>query len=137
MKIVTDFIEVKSKGKGTYMDITSAVEKIVEKSGIREGIITIHEMHTTAALVIQEMDGDVHEDTMNAMEGVVPSTRNYRHTYEGIDNATAHIKNQIMGSNLTIPIINGKMALGTWQHIFLVELFKKRKRRVAIAIIGE
>ncbi|MCD6480743.1 MAG: YjbQ family protein [Thermoplasmata archaeon] len=136
MKVMTDFIEVESGGRGHYEDITDEVARIVEKSGIDDGVIILHEMHTTAALVIQEADEDVHRDTMDVMDEIVPSNRKYRHIYEGVSNATAHIKNQIMGSNLSIPVMDGKMTLGTWQRIFLVELFEKRRRRVAVVVMG-
>ncbi len=137
MKVVTDFIEVKSKERGEFIDITSQIEKIVGKSNIKNGIIAIHELHTTAALTIQENDGSIHEDTREILEEIVPLNKHYRHSYEGNENATAHIKNQLLGSSLTLPIIDSKLALGTWQSIFLIELFEARRRRIAICIIGE
>jgi len=137
MKVLSGYVKVKTEGRGDYKDITEEIEGIVEESRVKNGIVAIHGMHTTAAIVIQERDRDVHNDTMDIMNAIVPMDRKYRHVYEGIANATAHIKNQMMGINVTIPVINGRMALGTWQRIFLVELFEKRERRVAIAVIGE
>jgi len=100
-------------------------------------VVIIHELHTTAALTIQENDTSVHEDTREILDELVPLDRRYRHSYEGNANATAHIKNQLLGSNITLPIINGKIALGTWQRIFLIELFEARHRKIAVSIIGE
>ena len=134
MKIFTDFIEIRSK-KG-YNDITHEIEREVAKSGIKNGIIAIHEMHTTAAIIINENDADLHEDAKDTLNEIVP-IKEYRHNYEGNENAAAHIKSQLLGCNTAIPIINGKIALGTWQSIFFMELFEERKRRIAIAIIGE
>jgi len=137
MKVITDFIEVKSKERGEYIDITGHIEKIVERSNIKNGIIVMHELHTTAALTIQENDGSIHEDTREILEEIAPLNKHYRHSYEGNENATAHIKNQLLGSSIALPIINGKLALGTWQSIFLVELFEARRRKIAVCIIGE
>ena len=137
MKVFVDFIKVDSEKRGKYIDITAEVKAMVEKSGVENGIVVLHEMHTTAALTIQEDDVTVHEDTREILDELVPLDRQYRHSYEGNANATAHIKNQLLGSNITLPIINGKIALGTWQRIFLIELFEARHRKIAVSIIGE
>jgi len=137
MKVFADFVEVRSGKRGEYIDITTEIEKLVDKSEVRNGVVIIHELHTTAALTIQENDTSVHEDTKEIMDKLVPLDREYRHSYEGNENAAAHIKNQILGSNLAIPVIDGKIALGTWQRIFLVELFEGRKRRIAVCVMGE
>jgi len=137
MKVITDFVEVRSSKRGEYIDITSQMQKIVEKSGIKNGILVMHEVHTTAALTIQENDSSIHEDTKEILEEIIPLNKQYRHSYEGNENATAHIKNQLLGSSIALPIINGKLALGTWQSIFLIELFEPRKRKIAVCIIGE
>jgi len=137
MKVFADFVEVRSERRGEYIDITTEIEKMIDKSEVRNGVVIIHELHTTAALTIQENDTSVHEDTKEIMDKLVPLDREYRHSYEGNANAAAHIKNQIFGSNLAIPVIDGKIALGTWQRIFLVELFEGRKRRIAVCVMGE
>jgi len=137
MKVFADFVEVRSGKRGEYIDITTEIEKMIDKSEVRNGVVIIHELHTTAALTIQENDTSVHEDTKEIMDKLVPLDREYRHSYEGNENAAAHIKNQILGSNLAIPVIDGKIALGTWQRIFLVELFEGRKRRIAVCVMGE
>lgn len=137
MKVFADFVEVRSERRGEYIDITTEIEKMIDKSEVRNGVVVIHELHTTAALTIQENDASVHEDTKEIMDKLVPLDREYRHSYEGNANAAAHIKNQILGSNLAIPVIDGKIALGTWQRIFLVELFEGRKRRIAVCVMGE
>ncbi len=134
MKVFTDFIEIDSSMG--YNDITDKVEKIVAKSKIKNGIVTIHEMHTTAAIVINEKDVDLHEDTKDALNEIVP-IKEYRHNYEGNENAAAHIKSQLLGCSTTIPIINGRIALGTWQSIFFFELFETRRRRIAVVAMGE
>ncbi|HEC77452.1 MAG TPA: YjbQ family protein [Thermoplasmatales archaeon] len=137
MKVVTDFIEIESIKIHEYIDITSKVNRIVEESRIKNGIVCVHEMHTTGAIVIQENDSDMHEDTKEILNELIPPKKSYRHSYEGNENATAHIKNQFLGSGATIPVINGKLALGTWQRIFFIELFRARHRKIAVSILGE
>lgn len=134
MKVFADFIEIESSIG--YNDITSEVEKIVAKSGIKNGIVAIHEMHTTAAIIVNENDADLHEDTKDLLNEIVP-VKEYRHNYEGNENAAAHIKSQLLGCNAILPVINGKLALGTWQSIFFMELFEKRRRKIAVVAMGE
>ena len=137
MRVFVDFIKVSSERRGKYIDITSEVKAMVKKSGIKNGIAVLHEMHTTAALTIQENDSTIHEDTREILDELVPLDKQYRHSYEGNVNATAHIKNQLLGSNIALPIINGEITLGTWQRIFLIELFEARQRKIAVSIMGE
>lgn len=137
MKVFSDFVEIRSKKRHDYVDITEEIEKIVSKSNVKNGIVVIHEMHTTGAIVVQENDASIHYDTEDILNEIVPLGKKYRHSYEGSENAAAHIKNQLLGSNIALPIINGKIALGTWQRIFFIELFEARKRRIAVSIVGE
>ena len=136
MKIKNHVIEFESKSKFQYVDITDEVERLIKEEGIKEGIAILHEIHTTGAIVIQENDPTIHEDTQEILEEIVPTNKNYRHGYEGNINAAAHIRNQLLGSNVSIPIMNGKLALGTWQRIFFVEMFRPRHRKVVVSIIG-
>jgi len=136
MKIKNHIIEFESKSKFQYVDITDEVERLIRKEEIKEGIVVLHEIHTTGAIVIQENDPTIHEDTHEILEEIVPTSKNYRHGYEGSINAAAHIRNQLLGSNVSIPIMNGRLALGTWQRIFFIEMFRPRHRKVVVSIIG-
>jgi len=136
MKIKNHVIEFESKSKFQYVDITDEVERLIKEEGIKEGIAILHEIHTTGAIVIQENDPTIHEDTQEILEEIVPTNKNYRHGYEGSINAAAHIRNQLLGSNVSIPIMNGKLALGTWQRIFFIEMFRPRHRKVVVSVIG-
>ncbi|KAA0003276.1 MAG: YjbQ family protein [Thermoplasmata archaeon] len=137
MKIKNHVIEFESSFQFQYVDITDEVEKVVKKEGIREGVAILHEMHTTGAIVIQEDDPTIHEDTHEILEEIVPTNKDYRHGYEGNINAAAHIRNQLLGSNVSIPIVNGRLALGTWQRVFFIEMFRPRHRKVVMSIIGD
>ncbi|MCD6522985.1 MAG: YjbQ family protein [Candidatus Diapherotrites archaeon] len=137
MKVKTKRIRVKTRHDHEYIDITDEAQSFVKETGINQGILNIFSEHTTAAITIQEADEDMHSDTKEFLKDILPLNKKYRHDYEGNINATAHIKNQLFGSSTTIPIINGNLALGTWQRIFFIEFFKARNREVILTIIGE
>jgi len=138
MKFYQDTIELKTQRNFQYINITDKVQDIVNKSKIKEGILFVNCAHNTATVILQEADSSIHEDTKEIIEELIPFNRNYRHSYEGNVNATSHIKNQLLGnSNLTIPVKNGELFLGTWQQVFFLELLEPRKREVIITIMGE
>ena len=136
MKIKNHIIEFDTSSHFQYVDITDEIENIITKEGVDEGVVILHEVHTTGALVVQEGDETVHEDTHELLEELVSTDRSYRHGYEGSVNAAAHIKNQILGCSVSIPIIKGRLALGAWQRIFFIEMFRARHRKVVASIIG-
>ena len=104
-------------------EITSQVVDIVNEAKISEGLCTLFLKHTSASLLIQEnADPSVLRDLENWLNRLVPEGDSlYTHRQEGLDDMPAHIKTALTAVNLTIPIINGKLALGTWQGIFLWE----------------
>ncbi len=104
-------------------EITSQVVDIVNEAKISEGLCTLFLKHTSASLLIQEnADPSVQRDLENWLNRLVPEGDSlYTHRQEGLDDMPAHIKTALTAVNLTIPIINGKLALGTWQGIFLWE----------------
>jgi secondary thiamine-phosphate synthase enzyme len=138
MKFFRDFIVLNTKKSFQYINITDKVQNIVNESKIKDGIVFVNAAHNTATVILQEDDSSIHEDTKEIIEGLIPLNRNYRHAYEGNVNATSHIKNQLLGnSNLTIPVKNGELVLGTWQQIFFLELLESRNRKVIVTVIGE
>ncbi len=104
-------------------EITSQVVNVVNEANITEGLCTLFIQHTSASLLIQEnADPSVQRDLQNWLNRLVPEgDALYTHRQEGLDDMPAHIKTALTAVNLTIPIINGKLALGTWQGIFLWE----------------
>ncbi len=126
---------VRTMRHSEIVDITGQVEKIVEKSGIRDGICIVYIPHTTAAVTINEnADPSVKTDILNYLNRIVPWNGNYTHL-EG--NASAHIKASVIGSDRTIIIKNGHLVLGTWQGIYFCEFDGPRSRRVLVEIIGK
>ncbi len=117
-----EHLSVPVEGQGLY-DITSRVTELVARGGQSEGLCTLFIRHTSASLLIQEnYDPSVQVDLQNWMNRLVPEgDRLYTHTAEGPDDMPAHIKTTLTNVSLGIPIINGRLALGTWQGIYLWE----------------
>ena len=138
MKFYRDTIALKTQKNFQYINITDKIQSIIDKSKIKEGMVFINCFHNTATVIMQEDDDTIHEDTKKIIEELIPMNKNYKHSYEGNANATSHIKNQILGnSNLTVPIKDGRLALGTWQQIFFLELLESRNRTIIVTVFGE
>ena len=138
MKFYRDHIELSTKEYFQYINITDKIQEIVDKSKIKDGIVFVNAAHNTATVIMQEADSTIHEDTKETITELIPMDRNYEHSYEGNVNATSHIKNQMIGnSNLTVPVENGRLSLGTWQQIFFLELLEPRRRKITVTIVGE
>jgi secondary thiamine-phosphate synthase enzyme len=119
-----------------FVNITNLVKEAVERSGVEEGFCIVYVPHTTAAVFVNEgADPDVVRDIAYKLNQLIEwDDPNYRHI-EG--NSAAHIKSAIMGNSRVIPIINGRLALGTWEAIFLAEFDGPRHRKVIIQVFGE
>lgn len=115
-------IQVKVRGQGLH-DVTAAIESVVHGSGLEEGLCTLYIQHTSASLLIQEnYDPSARHDLENWLNRLVPEgDALYTHTLEGPDDMPAHIKAALTAVNLSIPVMDGKLALGSWQGIFLWE----------------
>ncbi len=113
-----------------FVKLTSQVQKLLDESGIQEGICHVYVPHTTAGITINEgADPDVVRDMTMELNKIVPFEDGYRHA-EG--NTAAHIKASMMGSSVAVIIENGKLVLGTWQAIFFCEFDGPRTRRVLV-----
>lgn len=137
MGIFRKSMKIETKELNDFINITEDVTNIVKESKIKNGMVFLNSLHNTAALIIQEDDPTIHRDLIATLERIAPLKGNYEHNYEGNKNATAHLKSNLLASNLTIPLENGKLILGTWQQLFFVELFEPRHREVIVTIIGE
>jgi len=118
----THTIEIATHGKGLY-PFTRDVARWISGTGVRDGLVTLFIQHTSASLVIQEnADPDVTLDMTDFFERLVPEDdARYRHTLEGPDDMTSHIRSALTQTSLSIPVIGGRMALGTWQGIYVFE----------------
>ena len=131
--------EIRTRGKGTYQ-ITSEVAGIVQRSGIATGTVTVFVRHTSASLVIMEnADPSARRDLEEFFERLVPEdTPWFVHTDEGPDDMPSHIRMALTRTSEVIPIMGGRMALGTWQGIFLFEHRRAPHRReIVVSVVGE
>ena len=127
------YINVRSKSRNEFIDITEMVQEVVKEAGITKGICFLYVPHTTAGITINEgADPSVQRDIINALSRLVPHEMNYFHR-EG--NADAHIKTTLVGSSLNVIVEEGKLLLGTWQSVFFCEFDGPRHRRKAIKFI--
>lgn len=139
MSTHTDRFSLHSRGKGTY-EITREVEKIVSASGIQHGTVTVFVRHTSASLVIMEnADPSARQDLEAFFDHLVPeATPYFVHTYEGPDDMPSHIRMVLTRSSEVIPVIEGRMVLGTWQGIFLFEHRRaSHQRQIVVAVVGD
>src|SRR3954451_12605662 len=118
----TTYLQVSTQGKGLY-DFTEEVERWLSTSEITTGLLTIFIQHTSASLTIQEnADPDVIADLNDFFGRIAPEdNRLYRHTVEGPDDMPAHIRTALTTTHLSIPVVGGRMALGTWQGLYVFE----------------
>ncbi len=139
MKQHSETLTVRTRGPG-LVDITDRVESFVAPCKIREGLVTLFIRHTSASLLVQEnADPDVLTDLENFMRRTVSRDQSlYRHTTEGPDDMPAHIRVALTQTSLSIPVRDGRLALGTWQAIYVFEhRDKAHDREIAAHVIGE
>jgi secondary thiamine-phosphate synthase enzyme len=132
-------LRLNTRGKGLY-PFTRVVRDWLAKQSIRSGLLTVFVQHTSCSLVIQEnADPDVTLDLRDFFERLVPeSGEGFRHTAEGPDDMTSHIRSTLTSTSLSIPVINGSLALGTWQGLYVFEhRAYPHSRSVVLQLLGE
>jgi secondary thiamine-phosphate synthase enzyme len=119
--IVSSVLNVRTSGRG-FLDLTAAVAQFVGEIGAIEGQLTLFIRHTSASLTIQEnADPTVLTDLMSALDRVAPEDFGWSHDTEGPDDMPAHVKTMLTATSLQIPVLKGRLMLGTWQAIYLIE----------------
>src|SRR5438876_11448584 len=138
MQVQHEEFEVRTNGKGTY-EITDEVQEKIDKSGVRNGVVTIFVQHTSCSLTMMENAAPAaRRDVERFFEKLVPEDADYEHDDEGPDDMPSHIRMDLTQTSESVPIVDGKMQLGTWQGIFLFEHRRSAHRRhVSLTIIGE
>ena len=124
-------------GQGLF-EITDEAARFVLESGLRDGLLTSFCRHTSASLTIQEnADPDVRTDLMTALDRLAPRKAGYVHDAEGADDMPAHIRTMLTGTSVAIPVAGGKLALGTWQGLYLVEhRDRPHRREIVLHLVG-
>lgn len=130
-----EYINVKSKSRNEFVDITKEIQEVVKKTGIASGVCYIYTPHTTGGITINEgADPAVQRDIQNTLTRLVPHEFNYSHR-EG--NADAHVKSSLIGASQVVMIEDNKLLLGTWQAVYFCEFDGPRHRRVIVKIIED
>lgn len=120
------------------VNITREVQKAIDASGVKEGLVLVNAMNITASVFINDDESGLHGDYERWLEGLAPEKPYSQYAHNGYeDNADAHLKRTIMGRETVCAITNGRLDLGTWEQIFYYEFDGKRAKRVLIKIIGE
>jgi secondary thiamine-phosphate synthase enzyme len=127
-------IEVRTKAREEFVDLTAEVERSVAASGVAAGICVVTVPHTTAGITVNEnADPDVRADMGMVLRKIVPDTLPYTH---GEGNSPAHVKASLVGSSVTLIVEGGKLKLGTWQGVFFCEFDGPRTRKAWVQVIG-
>lgn len=135
--IVSSLLTVQTSGRG-FTDLTSEAGKFVNEAHARDGALTLFVRHTSASLTIQEnADPSVLVDLTTALSRLAPENAGWTHDTEGPDDMPAHVKTMLTQTSLHVPVLDGKLALGTWQAIYLIEHRERPHRReIVLQFIG-
>jgi secondary thiamine-phosphate synthase enzyme len=135
--IATAVLAVETGGEG-FLEITREVERFLDDIKANDGVLLLFLRHTSASLVIQEnADPDVRTDLVAALKRVAPAGAQWIHQVEGADDMPAHVKSMLNGVSLNVPVVGGKLALGTWQGIYVAEhRARPHRREVILQFVG-
>ena len=137
MRSQTEYMTFNTKKPREYVNITDRVAGIVVKSGVREGLCLISAMHITAGVYVNDDEPGFRSDLDAMLERLAPEGADYRHHLTGETNGDAHLKSMLVGSQVTLPVTEGKLDLGPWQQVFYAEFDGQRRKRVIVKVIGE
>jgi secondary thiamine-phosphate synthase enzyme len=136
-------ITIQTQERYQILCITEQVEKIVSESNVVDGLVLVNPMHITASCYVNDLERGLHLDIMEWLEKVAPyhgkDGRNgpeYQHHRTGEDNGDAHLKRQLLGQQVTMPVQNGRLHLGTWEQIHYAEFDGQRPKRILVKVIG-
>lgn len=139
MTVTTKQLSINTRGEGDILDVTEDVAEAVVESSLKNGVVTIFVPGSTAALTTIEYEPGLLKDLPSTLERVAPKRLEYEHERRWHDgNGHSHVKASIIGPSLTVPFVNGRLTLGTWQQIVFLELdVHNRSRQLILQIIGE
>jgi secondary thiamine-phosphate synthase enzyme len=129
-------IEVQTPPPVAFVEISNELNERLRHLRAEFGVLLVRVRHTTAAIVTTEGDPTVHRDAFELLDRLVPLAGiDYHHTYEGTDNARAHQRALLLGTDAWVPVSEGRLQLGTWQRLFLVELWASMVRELDVTFI--
>jgi secondary thiamine-phosphate synthase enzyme len=139
MRSLTEYLTFHVAKRRDFINITPEVERLVQQSGVQEGLCLVNAMHITASVFINDDESGLHADFERWLEELAPHepVSHYLHNRTGEDNADGHLKRSIMGREVVVAITNGRLDFGPWEQIFYGEFDGQRRKRVLVKIIGE
>lgn len=137
MKSHTEYLWFNTKKHREFINITPKAEEILDKSGIKEGMLLVSAMHITAGVYINDAEDGLIQDIEEWLNRLAPEGVDYRHHRTGETNGDAHLKNLLIGHQVIIPFTHGKLDLGTWQQLYYAEFDGQRRKRVIVKVMGE
>ncbi len=137
--LVSKKLTLSTRGNGDTLDITSGVERAINESNVTNGVVTLFVVGSTAALTTIEYEEGAVNDLGRVLEKMVPRHAEYEHHLRwGDDNGHSHVRAALLGPSLSVPFVGGRLTLGTWQQIVLVDFdTRPRQREIVAQIIGE
>jgi secondary thiamine-phosphate synthase enzyme len=134
MKLVNQHFTISTEGEIDFIDLTGKVKDAVHKSGVKNGLVHVFAPHATGVIVLTEYESGLLEDIRNVLENLIPRRASYRHP----SNAHSHLRSMFLCPDRTLPIVDGHVALGTWQSLFFIETdVHARRRTIIVQVLGE
>jgi secondary thiamine-phosphate synthase enzyme len=134
MKFLNESFTFSTRGEIDFIDLSSRVEEIVRKSGVKNGLVHVFAPHATGILILTEYESALLNDIKDTLERLIPKRGSYHHP----SNAHSHLRSALLCPDRTLPIVDGRVAFGTWQSLLFVETdVYPRKRTVIVQVIGE
>lgn len=138
MKTYRKELWFETKQRREFINITPPVEKCLEESGVREGLVLVNAMHITASVFINDDERGLHADFEKWLEKLAPEKPYSQYAHNtGENNADAHLKRTIMGREVVVAVTEGRLDFGPWEQVFYGEFDGRRRKRVLVKIIGE
>jgi secondary thiamine-phosphate synthase enzyme len=136
MKCFTEYLWFTTKHHREYVNITDQIAGIVDRSGIRDGMVLVSAMHITASVYVNDAEAGLIEDIDGWLEKLAPFNLRYQHHRTGETNGDAHLKSLLMHHEVIVPVTDGKLDFGPWQQIYYAEFDGQRRKRVVVKVMG-
>jgi secondary thiamine-phosphate synthase enzyme len=137
VKFFTEYLWFNTQKHREYINITGTVQDIVDRSGIKEGMVLVSAMHITAAVYVNDAESGLLQDIDDWLQKLAPQGPDYNHHRTGEVNGDAHLKSLLMHHQIIVPVTDGRLDFGPWQQIYYAEFDGQRRKRAIIKVMGE
>ena len=137
MRFHTEYLTFNTREHRQYINITTDVNRALQKSGIKEGRILVSAMHITAGVWVNDAEDGLIADIDEWLEGLAPYRDDYRHHRTGESNGDSHLKSLLVHHQVIVPVTNGNLDFGPWQQVYYAEFDGQRPKRLIIKVMGE